>query len=50
MFYEETQVQRYFDPYTELTGTMNLLDQFGFGNYSQVTFLMIFAWDMLNYN
>ena len=36
VFYEETpKVQRYFDPYSELlAGTMNLLDQFGFGNYS----------------
>ena len=44
VFYEETQaVQRYFDPYAGTgAGTMNLLDQFGFGNYSPaVTFLMM---------
>jgi len=44
VFYEETPaVQRYFDPYAGTgAGTMNLLDQFGFGNYSPaVTFLMM---------
>jgi|TARA_Y100000389_G_scaffold202814_1_gene249312 hypothetical protein len=44
VFYEETPaVQRYFDPYAGTgAGSMNLLDQFGFGNYSPaVTFLMM---------
>ena len=44
VFYEETPaVQRYFDPYAGTgAGTMNLLDQFGFGDYSPaVTFLMM---------
>ena len=44
VFYEETPaVQRYFDPYAGTgAGTMNLLDQFGFGNYSPaVTLLMM---------
>ena len=44
VFYEETPaVQRYFEPYAGTgAGTMNLLDQFGFGNYSPaVTFLMM---------
>jgi len=44
VFYEETPaVQRYFDPYAGTgAGTMNMLDQFGFGNYSPaVTFLMM---------
>ena len=44
VFYEETPaVQRYFDPYAGTgAATMNLLDQFGFGNYSPaVTFLMM---------
>ena len=44
VFYEETPaVQRYFDPYAGTgAGTMNLLDQFGFGNYSPaVSFLMM---------
>ena len=36
IFYQEKPaVQRYFDPYAGTgAGTMNLLDQFGFGNYS----------------
>ena len=44
VFYEEKPaVQRYFDPYAGTgAGTMNLLDQFGFGNYSPaVSFLMM---------
>jgi hypothetical protein len=44
VFYEETPaVQRYFDPYAGTGGgSMNLLDQFGFGSYSPaVTFLMM---------
>ena len=44
VFYQETPaVQRYFDPYAGTgAGTMNLLDQFGFGNYSPaVSFLMM---------
>ena len=44
VFYEATPaIQRYFDPYAGTgAGTMNLLDQFGFGNYSPaVTFLMM---------
>jgi len=44
VFYEETPaVQRYFDPYAGTgAGTMNMLDQFGFGSYSPaVTFLMM---------
>ena len=44
VFYDETPaVQRFFDPYAGTgAGTMNLLDQFGFGNYSPaVTFLMM---------
>ncbi len=44
VFYQETPaVQRYFDPYAGTgAGTINLLDQFGFGNYSPaVSFLMM---------
>ena len=44
VFYEEKPaVQRYFDPYAGTgAGTINLLDQFGFGNYSPaVSFLMM---------
>ena len=44
IFYQEKPaVQRYFDPYAGTgAGTMNLLDQFGFGNYSPaVSFLMM---------
>ena len=44
VFYEEKPaVQRSFDPYAGTgAGTMNLLDQFGFGNYSPaVSFLMM---------
>ncbi len=53
VFYEETPaVQRYFDPYAGTgAGSMNLLDQFGFGNYSPaVTFLMMPVYaDMLRF-
>ena len=44
VFYEEKPaVQRYFDPYAGTgAGTMNMMDQFGFGNYSPaVSFLMM---------
>ena len=44
VFYQESPaVQRYFDPYAGTgAGTMNMLDQFGFGNYSPaVSFLMM---------
>jgi len=44
VFYEESPaVQRYFDPYAGTgAGTMNMMDQFGFGNMSPaVSFLMM---------
>ena len=44
IFYQEKPaVQRYFDPYAGTgAGTMNLLDQFGLGNYSPaVSYLMM---------
>ena len=44
VFYEATPaIQRYFDPYAGTgAGSLNLLDQFGFGNYSPaVSFLMM---------
>ena len=44
VFYEESPaVQRYFDPYAGTgAGTMNMMDQFGFGDYSPaVSFLMM---------
>ena len=44
VFYQNTPaIVRYFDPYAGTgAGTMNMLDQFGFGNYSPaVTFLMM---------
>ena len=44
VFYEATPaIQRYFDPYAGTgAGSLNLLDQFGFGNYSPaISFLMM---------
>ena len=42
-FTANSSIQRYFDPYAGTgQGTINMLDGFGFGNYSPaVTFLMM---------
>ena len=47
VFYDATPaIQRYFDPYASAgQGSLNLMDQFGWGNYSPaVTFLMMPAY------